>query len=144
MRGMAIVPPQVLVVRDAIDHCMAYVRCIQRALEQLGQVTVTQPGAHHSAVLRFAERRADTDADGLNAVAIEIEAGHIFAVRLGQTVVAVRATRGVCIQLMALFVEADHMIGTGENYSFYLVTTCGLIDVEYAADIGAKYVLEGA
>ncbi|MNP09898.1 hypothetical protein D3C76_1020210 [compost metagenome] len=123
---------------------MADIRGVESAFEQLGEVAEAQPGAHHPAVLRLGERRADAHADGLDAVAIEVEGGHVFAVGLGQTVVAVGAARGVGVDDFVLLVEADHVVGTGEDHALDAVTACRLVDVEDAADVGAEDFFERA
>ncbi|MNQ79198.1 hypothetical protein D3C85_941350 [compost metagenome] len=123
---------------------MADVRGVQRAFEQLGQVAEAQPGAHHPAVVRFRERRADAHADGFDAIAVKVEGGHVFAVGLGQTVVTVRAARGVGIDHFVLPVEADHMVGTGEDHPLHPVAARGFVDVEHAADVGAEDLFERA
>lgn len=108
---MAVVPPHGAVVGGAVDNGVANVGCEQPALDQLHQVVVAQPGAKHAGVLRLRERRADANADSLDAVAVEVETGDILAVALGQPVVAVGAARGVGVDALILAVETDGVVG---------------------------------
>ncbi len=73
--------------------------------------------------------------------AVEVEAGHVFAVGLGQAVVAIRTALAVGVEMLVLLVEADDMVGAGEHHAFHAMATGRFVDMEHAADVGAENFL---
>ncbi|MNN57334.1 hypothetical protein D3C81_1723200 [compost metagenome] len=140
---MAVVPPHGAVVGGAVDDGVANVGREQPSLDKLHQVVIAQPRAEHARVLGLGERRADANADGLDAVAIEVETGYILAVALGQPVVAVGAARRVGVDALVLAVEANGVVGAGEDDALHAMLACGLVNMEHAADVWSEDVFEG-
>ncbi|MNJ50217.1 hypothetical protein D3C77_454800 [compost metagenome] len=68
----------------------------------------------------------------------------MFAVGFGQAVVAVGAQWHVGIQLLALFVEADDVVGAGEHHAPHTMHTGGLVEVVDALYVGGQDVFEWA
>ncbi|MNS39966.1 hypothetical protein D3C72_722670 [compost metagenome] len=68
----------------------------------------------------------------------------MLAVGFGQAVVAVGAQRDVGVQLLALFVKADDVVGTGEHHAPYTMHARGFVQVVDALDVGGQDVFERA
>jgi hypothetical protein len=92
--------------------------------------------------VRLGERGADADADGLDAVTVEIELRHVLAEGLRQAVVAVGALAHPGVDLLVLPVEADHVVRAREHDALRTMATGGLVDVEHAADVAFEHFLE--
>src|SRR6218665_652081 len=66
--GQVVVPPADGVVADTIDDAVPSHRRGQAGDDQTLQVVVTDPGGQRAAVVRLGQRRADAQANGLDAV----------------------------------------------------------------------------
>ena len=79
----------------------------------------------------------------MDAIAVPVELCNVFAKRLGQTVIAVRAAQAIGAQHLILLVKAHHMVGAGEHHALNPVAARALIDVQYALDVGFQNVFKG-
>ncbi|MNL45835.1 hypothetical protein D3C87_1685120 [compost metagenome] len=50
----------------------------------------------------------------------------------------------MCVDDLVLLVEADHMVGAGENHALDAMPARGFVDMEHAADVGAEDLFERA
>ena len=123
---------------------MAHVWREQALFDELHEIVVAEPGAHHAAVLGLGEGRANAHADGLDAIAIEVEARHVFTERFGQAVVTIRPAAHVGVELFVLLVKADHMVGAGKHHALDAVAARRFVEVEDAFDIGLQHLFKRA
>ena len=136
-------PPAPAVVGGAPDDVAADIRRAERGLHEAGEVGVGKPARQHPARGRLREAGADADRDALDAVLVPVEPAHQLAIGLGQAVVGVGPQLAVVVQRRRALVEADGVVGGGEDDA-RLVQPRRLEDVEQAADVGAEHLFEGA
>src|SRR6266446_8153613 len=114
----------------------------QRAAHELNQVVVAQIAHHYAGVLWLGKRRADAQADGFNAEAIEIVARQGLAEALGDGIKAIRAQRYIDADGFGLPIKADDMARARINDAPDLMPVRSLIDVIEPDDIRPHELLE--
>ena len=84
------------------------------------------------------KRQADTYAHGFNAVAIKVEARDLLAEHFAQAVIAIWASRRVCVDEITLFVEAHRVVRARKNHALGAMNTRSFVQIVYAHHVGVQ------
>ncbi len=80
------VPPATVIGRDAVQDREAGIRCGQSGLDHPDRVVVGEPGRQPARRLRLGEEAADPGGEGIDAVAVGVQAQECFGGDLGDAV----------------------------------------------------------
>jgi hypothetical protein len=136
--GAAVVPPCALVVGGAVEDLEAQVGVLQADAHQLGQVLRRYPDRQTALVERLVADVADPEAEHAQAVLVGIERAQRLAERLAHAIAGVGAHGDVDADVVKAGVEADGMIGGGEDHALDALAPRRLEQIVAADDVGLQ------
>src|SRR6185369_4254041 len=141
--GGAVIPPDLIVIRHAIDDGMAEARHREGASAEIGEILDSEPCRQHAGILRLREAGADAQRQAFLAEFVEVKTGEALAKHLRDPVKGIRSGRGAGIDPFIPPVEADDMVGTGEDDAGAPVMAGTFEEVISAEDIGLQDGIKG-
>ena len=136
--GIAVVPPTVGIVGDAVEDLVADMGVLQPDADKRHQVLGLEPNRQPPPVGRRVADIADPQTGDAYPVLLGIERAERFAERLADAVAAVRAHRHIDADALVARIEADGVIGGGEYHALDAGAAGGLEQIVSADDIGLQ------
>ena len=143
MAGGSVVPECRGVVAHAVDHAVANHGGGQCGGDQPLGIVETHPGGQHAPVLGLGIRRADAQADRLDAVAVPVELGQVFAEAFAEAIEPVGAHGVAWADDLVLAIEAGDVVAAGKDDALDAVGSRRLVQVDHADDVARKDGLPG-
>src|SRR2546423_4952189 len=136
--GLVVVPPGALVPGGAVEDLETQIRMLEADTDQLGKVLGTDPDRQPALVERPVTDVADAEAEHPQPMLVGVERPQRLAEGLADAIARIRPHGDVDADVVVTRVEADRMVGRGEDDALDTFPARRLEQIVAADDVGLQ------